>query len=158
MEKPQIILYASKSLNYTLFDSKWVPYSAKFVVLGNHARGTGALQIYELSSGDVKLVKEVRSMTHISKTIQQISRSCFFFINWFCLQTEKPKAFKCGTFGAAQMETRHLATGDFDGNLNIWSVISRFAIFAIYSSTNNRLFVKQGSREAFDARLLGKSA
>ncbi len=59
MEKPQIILYTSKSLNYTLFDSKWIPYSAKFVVLGNHARGTGALQIYELASGDVKLIKEV---------------------------------------------------------------------------------------------------
>lgn len=60
MDKPQIILYAHKSLNYTLFDSKWIPYSAKFVVLGNHARGTGALQIYELTSGDVKLVKEVQ--------------------------------------------------------------------------------------------------
>ena len=59
MEKPQIILYAQKSLNYTLFDCKWIPYSAKFVVLGNHARGTGAIQIYELASGDVKLVKEV---------------------------------------------------------------------------------------------------
>jgi hypothetical protein len=59
MDKPQIILYAQKSLNYTLFDSKWIPYSAKFVVLGNHARGTGAIQIYELASGDVKLVKEV---------------------------------------------------------------------------------------------------
>ena len=59
MDKPQIILYAQKSLNYTLFDSKWIPFSAKFIVLGNHARGTGAMQIYELSSGDVKLVKEV---------------------------------------------------------------------------------------------------
>lgn len=94
MEKPQIILYAHKSLNYTLFDSKWIPYSAKFVVLGNHARGTGALQIYELTSGDVKLVKE----------------------------SEKPKAFKCGTFGASKVETRHLATGDFEGNLNIWDL------------------------------------
>ena len=59
MDKPQIILYAQKSLNYTLFDSKWIPFSAKFIVLGNHARGTGAMQIYELSSGDLKLVKEV---------------------------------------------------------------------------------------------------
>lgn len=59
MEKSQIILYAQKSLNYTLFDSKWIPYSAKFIVLGNHARGSGAIQIYELVSGDVKLIKEV---------------------------------------------------------------------------------------------------
>lgn len=62
MDKPQIILYAQKSLNYTLFDCKWIPYSAKFVLLGNHARGTGAIQIYELESGDVKLVKEVNNL------------------------------------------------------------------------------------------------
>ena len=67
MEKPQIILYAQKSLNYTLFDSKWIPFSAKFVVLGNHARGTGALQIYELTSGDVKLMKEVIKIKSVKK-------------------------------------------------------------------------------------------
>lgn len=94
MEKPQIILYAQKSVNYTLFDSKWIPFSAKFVTLGNHARGTGAIQIYELASGDVNLVKE----------------------------SEKFKAFKCGTFGASKVESRHFATGDFDGNLNIWDL------------------------------------
>lgn len=59
MEKPQIILHVQKSMNYTIFDSKWIPCSAKFVVLGNYARGTGALQIYEVSHGDVNLVKEV---------------------------------------------------------------------------------------------------
>lgn len=59
MDKPQIIAHVQKSLNYTLFDAKWIPCSAKFVVLGNYARGTGALQIYEISHGDVKLVHEV---------------------------------------------------------------------------------------------------
>ncbi len=72
MEKPQIVLYASKSLNYTLFDCKWVPYSAKFVVMGNHARGTGALQIYELASGDVKLIKEVKFRAKIVKNVVEI--------------------------------------------------------------------------------------
>ena len=62
MEKPQIIPHIQKSVNYTLFDSRWVPSSAKFVVLGNFARGTGAMQIYEVSHGDVKLVKEVRML------------------------------------------------------------------------------------------------
>ncbi len=59
MDKPQIIAHVQKSMNFTLFDSKWIPCSAKFVVLGNHARGTGALQVYEISHGDVKLVQEV---------------------------------------------------------------------------------------------------
>ena len=59
MDKPQIIIHVQKSLNYTCFDTKWIPCSPKFVVLGSHAKGTGALQIYEISHGDVTLVKEV---------------------------------------------------------------------------------------------------
>ena len=38
----------------------------------------------------------------------------------FIIQAEKPKAFKCGTFGASSLKDRHLATGDFDGKLQIW--------------------------------------
>lgn len=59
MDKPQIILHAQKSLNFTLFDTKWIPSSAKFVVIGNQPRGNGTIQIYEVSHGDVELVKEV---------------------------------------------------------------------------------------------------
>ena len=59
MEKPQIILHIQKSVNYTLFDTKWIPCSAKFVALGNYARGSGALQIYEVSHGDVKCIFDV---------------------------------------------------------------------------------------------------
>jgi len=56
-----MIAHVQKSMNFTLFDCRWVPCSAKFVVLGNHARGTGALQIYEMSHGDVNLVHEVNT-------------------------------------------------------------------------------------------------
>ena len=59
MDKPQIIAHVQKPMNFTLFDTKWIPCSAKFVVLGNHPRGTGAMQVYEISHGDVKLVQEV---------------------------------------------------------------------------------------------------
>ena len=59
MDKPQIILHAQKALNFTLFDSKWIPSSAKFVVIGNQPKGTGTIQIYEVSHGDVDLVKQV---------------------------------------------------------------------------------------------------
>lgn len=60
LEKPQIIVHVQKSLNYTIYDTRWVPNSAKFVVLGNYARGTGALQVYEINKGEVTLVKEVK--------------------------------------------------------------------------------------------------
>lgn len=68
MDKPQIISHVQKSLNYTVFDGKWIPCSARFVVLGNHARGTGAMQIYEVSHGDVKLLKDV-SFFYLRKSL-----------------------------------------------------------------------------------------
>ena len=61
MDKPQIITHIEKSLNYTVFDVKWLPSSAKVVVLGSHPRDTGALQVHEVSKGELKLVKEVRT-------------------------------------------------------------------------------------------------
>jgi hypothetical protein len=65
MDKPQIIAHVQKPMNFTLYDCRWIPSSAKFVVLGNHARGTGALQVWEVSHGDVSLVHEVWHMNAI---------------------------------------------------------------------------------------------
>uniref|UniRef100_A0A1I8F675 WD_REPEATS_REGION domain-containing protein n=1 Tax=Macrostomum lignano TaxID=282301 RepID=A0A1I8F675_9PLAT len=94
MEKPQIIAHVQKSLNYTLYDCKWLPGTARFAVVGSHPRGTGALQMYEIAQGDV--------------TIK--------------LDTEKAKSFKCCTFGASLPGRSHLATGDFNGQLHVWDV------------------------------------
>ncbi|GFS55428.1 WD repeat-containing protein 92, partial [Trichonephila inaurata madagascariensis] len=94
MEKPQIILHADVSLNYTVFDTKWIPVSTKFISLGTHPKGDGAFQIYEISGGKVQLVSEIT----------------------------KPRGLKCGTFGASALHQRHLATGDFEGNLQVWDM------------------------------------
>lgn len=59
LSKPQIITHIYKSLNYTVFDSKWIPCSARFICLGNFARGTGVMQIFEVQRGEVQLIKEV---------------------------------------------------------------------------------------------------
>jgi hypothetical protein len=64
MDKPQIILHSQKSVNYTVFDVKWIPTSAKFISLGNHARGTGALDIFEITHGDIALVAQVEKKHH----------------------------------------------------------------------------------------------
>ena len=61
LEKPQIITHVEKSLNYTVHDVKWIPCSAKVVVLGSHPRDTGALQVLEISKGELKQVHEVSS-------------------------------------------------------------------------------------------------
>jgi len=59
MDKPQIISHAEKSTSLSLFDCRWIPCSAKFVVLGSKPKRTGVISVYEISEGDVKLVKEV---------------------------------------------------------------------------------------------------
>ncbi|KAJ3109101.1 WD repeat-containing protein 92 [Phlyctochytrium planicorne] len=94
LEKPQVVVIVQNSLHYTPYDIKWIPSSARFVVLGQHARGTGALQVYELANGKAELVRE----------------------------SEKRHAIKCGTFGASSLQARHIATGDFEGNVDLYDL------------------------------------
>mmetsp|Transcript_69846 Transcript_69846/g.221264 ORF Transcript_69846/g.221264 Transcript_69846/m.221264 type:complete len:359 (-) Transcript_69846:112-1188(-) len=93
-KKPQILEHLSKSLNVTVYDTRWIPSSAKFVVLGSHARATGCLQVYEVAGTELNLVAE----------------------------TETKDSLKCGTFGASGLIDRRLATGDFKGVLNVWDL------------------------------------
>jgi hypothetical protein len=69
MDKPQIIVYAQRSLNYTAFDVKWIPSSPRFVVLGQQANGTGILQVMRLQQGTIEIVNQVRNSNIDRKTI-----------------------------------------------------------------------------------------
>jgi WD40 repeat protein len=91
---PQVIEHVKENLNFTPFETRWVPQSSRFVVLGQMPRATGAIRVCQLSKGKCEKLVEV----------------------------EKPKGFKCGTFGASAIEDRHLATGDYVGNVNIWDL------------------------------------
>lgn len=91
MDKVQMLVHIEKSLNYSIFDVKWIPYSAKFVVIGTKTNGKGILQFYELDSPNVELIKEI--------TIEN--------------------ALKCCSFGTSSAGDRQLTTGDFNGNLRI---------------------------------------
>ena len=93
-EAPQIIEHLNKSLNFTPYDTRWVPCSARMVCLGITPKGKGALQVYEMSRGELSLVSE----------------------------SFKPQGIKCGTFGASSIEQRHMACGDFKGNLSIYDL------------------------------------
>jgi WD repeat-containing protein 92 len=91
---PQILEHISKSVQITSYDVKWIPSSARFVVMGAFARATGCLQVYELDGVDLKLNKEVETKASI----------------------------KCGTFGASGLAERHLATGNFEGYLQMYDL------------------------------------
>lgn len=93
-DAPQIIEHINKSVTFTPYDTKWIPCSARFVTMGIFPKATGALQIYEMNRGELKLIQE----------------------------TEKKTGIKCGTFGASSLENRQLATGDYGGLLNIWDL------------------------------------
>jgi len=93
-DRPQLVEHACKSLSITVNDTKWIPCSARFVMVGQHPRGTGAMHVYSLSHGSMDAM----------------------------LESEKKEAFKCCTFGASSLEERCLATGDFDGRLAVWNL------------------------------------
>ena len=44
-DAPQIVEHIKKSLTFTPFCTRWIPCSAKFVVLGQNPRATGAMQV-----------------------------------------------------------------------------------------------------------------
>ncbi|KAH8260891.1 hypothetical protein KR044_000020 [Drosophila immigrans] len=91
MDKPQMIEHLHESVNYTVYDTKWIPLSAKFLVLGSKPNSSGILDIYELNQEKLEKVKTV----------------------------VKKSAFKCGTFGASSLRNRHFAVGDFEGRLQV---------------------------------------
>lgn len=104
-DTPQIITHIEHNLNHCIFDCKWVPCSAKFIVIGSLPKGSGTLEIFEITSGELKKVKEI----------------------------ERPNSFKCGTFGASSDVERRLATGDFNGTLEIWFVsLFKFGYYSIF--------------------------
>lgn len=92
LDTPQIITHIENNLDHSLFDCKWIPCSAKFVVVGSLPRGTGTIEIFEITAGEAKKMKTI----------------------------ERPNSFKSCTFGASNDVERRLATGDFKGTLEIW--------------------------------------
>eukprot|EP00252_Welwitschia_mirabilis_P002120 TRINITY_DN12035_c0_g1_i1.p1 TRINITY_DN12035_c0_g1~~TRINITY_DN12035_c0_g1_i1.p1 ORF type:complete len:361 (-),score=66.19 TRINITY_DN12035_c0_g1_i1:141-1223(-) len=93
-KRPQILQYLCKSLTSTVYDARWVPSSARFVALGSTVHSKGCIQVYELNGTELQELVKV----------------------------EKPESIKCGTFEASSLVERHLATGDFKGNLHIWNL------------------------------------
>ena len=91
---PQIQVQISKSLNYTPFDIKWLPYSTKVVVVGQTPSSKGIIQIYHLIKDKLELESEY----------------------------VKESPFKCCSFGASSFAKRELALVDFEGNFQIFDL------------------------------------
>jgi WD repeat-containing protein 92 len=93
-DAPQIIEHIHQSVPFTPYDTRWIPFSARFVALGIHPNAKGALHVYQLNNGSLDLL----------------------------LEGKVENGLKCGTFGASSIEDRHLATGDHKGKLAVYDL------------------------------------
>jgi WD40 repeat protein len=104
LNAPQIIEHISQSLTYTPFDVNWIPCSAKFVVVGQTPGAKGIMQVFQMNQGKLEVLNE-----------------------WI----KECSGFKCSTFGASSFVNREIATGDYDGGLNIYDLEKCQASFSI---------------------------
>ena len=96
---PQIIEHQSISLDFTPYDTKWIPGTAKFVLGGQTMRATGIMKVYKLNQEkcDVELDVSICDNTQIGEG----------------------GGVKSFSFGASPFAGQHLAIGDFNGELRL---------------------------------------
>lgn len=86
--------FARLDVRFTPHDSRWVPKSARFVVLGETAKSTGVLSAFKLSGSGVRKLVEI----------------------------ERQSGFKCCTFGSHTLPERLLVAGTLNGELESWDL------------------------------------
>lgn len=91
MDKPFILCHIEKAMDFTIFDTKWLPCSAKCVAIGNQSNGSGILKLFELNGGNLDLVTEHHQKSGI--------KNC--------------------SFGASPLRQAQLAITTFDGHLKL---------------------------------------
>lgn len=77
--------------NFTIFDVKWIPQSAKFIAIGGKPNDTGIVKVYELNNDRLDIVREIN----------------------------KSNVFKCSSFGLSSKQKSYLSVGDFSGSLQV---------------------------------------
>lgn len=91
---PQVIEHVNLALGLTPYDARWLPCSARIVLIGQRPSGTGLLRLYRFVDGQLQVGTEL----------------------------DHGFGLKCSTFGASNSDARQLATGDFHGGVSIWDM------------------------------------
>lgn len=91
MDKPYILCHIEKAVDFTIFDTKWLPCSAKLIVLGNKPNGNGVLKLFELNGAKLDLVRE----------------------------HEQKSALKNASFGVSSLRKAHVAVASLDGHMKM---------------------------------------
>lgn len=91
MERPLLFTHITRVENFAVFDTKWIPQTAKFVAIGGRANSTGLIKVFELNGNEIDVVREIN----------------------------KKNTFKCAAFGLSRFKNGYLSIGDFGGSLQI---------------------------------------
>ena len=97
----------TKGLDFTPFDVKWVPCSARFCLLGQTPGAKGAFKVYQVKKGKLDLIHE-----------------------W-----TKADGFKQCTFKASPLAIRDMAAVGFKGKLDIFDVETGKSKFSVQAHT-----------------------
>ncbi|XP_031635352.1 WD repeat-containing protein 92-like [Contarinia nasturtii] len=103
MDETFMFVHITHEVNFTIFDTKWLPQTAKFAAIGAKTNGTGGLiKVFELNGKQLDITREI----------------------------SRQNAFKCSAFGLSRTKNYYLAVGDFGGSLQIID-LDRFDVFNI---------------------------
>lgn len=91
MDVPFMFTHIARPENFTIFDVKWIPGTAKFVAIGGKPNAIGSIKVFELNNDRVEVVREIN----------------------------KRAVFKCSSFGLSSSQESFLSVGDFNGSLQI---------------------------------------
>ena len=94
---------------------RWVPGTAKFVALGEYARNTGCLQVETVEPTVSRFYGTLLTPVQFTLQIFELRGNQLQKVQ----EIEKQARFKCGTFGASSLSERQLATGSFQGELQV---------------------------------------
>ncbi|PFH32719.1 putative WD repeat-containing protein 92 [Besnoitia besnoiti] len=94
-DAPQLIEHICHSVAYTPFVTRWIPQTAKLVILGETPRGAGTLSVCSL---------EEDSLATVSKNEDQAS------------------SFKSATMYKSRSGATCLAAGHLDGSMTLWDL------------------------------------
>lgn len=91
MDKPFIFTYISHNENFSIFETKWIPGTAKFVAIGGNAKSMGCIKVFELNGDQLDILHEVK----------------------------RKNSLRCTSFGLSRTRKSYMSTGDFKGSLQV---------------------------------------
>lgn len=91
MDQSFIFTHISHNENFSIFEAKWIPATAKCVAIGGNAKSTGCIKVFELNGNRLDVLHEVK----------------------------KKNSLRCASFGLSRTRQSYMSTGDFKGSLQV---------------------------------------